>query len=63
MSSKVMYILYKPTANADAIFLNKAYVTKNVGGLNAYDKINPQMHTAFVDYELIIARKPRNFTD
>ena len=52
-----------PTANADAIFLNKAYVTKNVGGLNAYDKINPQMHTAFVDYELIIARKPRNFTD
>ena len=52
-----------PAENADAIFLNKAYVTKNVAGLNAYDKINPQMHTAFVDYELIIARKPRNFGD
>ena len=51
------------TAQADAIFLNKAYVTKNVAGLDGYNKINPQMHTAFVDYELIIARKPRQFND
>jgi len=52
-----------PAVNADAIFLNKAYVSKNVAGLTSYNKINPQMHTAFVDYELIIARNPRNFSD
>jgi len=49
--------------DGNAIFLNKAYVTKNVAGLDGYNKINPQMHTAFVDYELIIARKPRQFND
>mgnify|MGYP003125956987 CR=1 FL=1 len=52
-----------PNAKTDAIFLNKAYVTKNVAGLDGYNKINPQMHTAFVDYELIIARNPRQFND
>ena len=52
-----------PSAQADAIFLNKASVMKNVAGLDAYNKINPQMHTAFIDYELIIARKPRQFND
>jgi hypothetical protein len=34
-----------------------------VAGLDGYNKINPQMHTAFIDYELIIARKPRQFND
>tara|TARA_R100000008_G_scaffold83828_1_gene69796 strand:- start:428 stop:1303 length:876 start_codon:yes stop_codon:yes gene_type:complete len=52
-----------PFGPNDAIFLNKAYVSKNVAGLNAYDKVNPQMHTAFIDYELIIARNPRKFND
>ena len=47
----------------DRLFLNKAYVSKNVGGLRPYDKVNPQMHTAFVDYELIVARNPRKFND
>jgi len=49
--------------DGNTIFLNKAYVSKNVAGLTAYNKINPQMHSAFVDYELIIARKPRQFND
>ncbi len=52
-----------PSAQADAIFLNKASVMKNVAGLDAYNKINPQIHTAFIDYELIIARNPRQFND
>jgi hypothetical protein len=34
-----------------------------VGSLSAYNKIHPEMHTAFVDYELIIARFPRKFND
>jgi len=45
------------------VFLNKAMVSKNVGSLSAYNKIHPEMHTAFVDYELIIARFPRKFND
>ena len=49
--------------DGNAIFLNNALVSKNVAGLNAYNKINPQMHTAFIDYELIIARRPRQFND
>ena len=49
--------------DGNTIFLNKAYVSKNVAGLTAYNKINPQMHSAFVDYELIIARRPRQFND
>ncbi len=47
----------------DKVFVDRAYVSKNVGNLRPYDKINPQMHSAFVDYELIVARKPRQFND
>ena len=46
-----------------AIFLNKASVSKHGAGLSPYNDINPQMYTAFVDYELIVARKPREFND
>ena len=47
----------------NTVFLNKAIVSKNVGGLSPYNKINPEMHSAFVDYEIIVARYPRKFND
>ena len=51
---------YTGIATGTGVFIDKAFVSKNVGG--GYNDLNPDVHAAFVDFELVETRKPRQVT-
>jgi hypothetical protein len=50
---------YTGLATGTGVFIESASVSKNVGA--GYNDLNPDIHAAFVDFELIETRKPRQF--